>query len=380
MDIPAPTPLASRPTVALGCLDGFFPSNLLRATQQAGFTPVFLHRLATEVGGPGDGPREMLAATMRSIEPTDPCSAWGAGCVVRMEEEAALFATAGYTWFTFDLAGLIDDRAHSMSLDRLDAAIVALEDSGCYAPGWHGNYLDREWLTVSGRALRLEDEAIARAAVKFGPALAHADQLHQAIRTVWTGRGEPPDIELSLAARRTPFSSEEFLFLALEAARRGLSPSAIAPPIGAGWQPGAEFAGDTAAAIGRLGEAATLSGSLKLGVHFADGKPELLSTARAIPGVRLHLNFEEATWREHLGKMADSRPEEFREWLRVAQEVFPFAIGDTPLAISEEDTHALPQVTDSALRETFLGHVQGRQLLLVTFCAVRHRRAEQILK
>lgn len=374
MDLPAPTPFASRPTVAIGCLGEFFPSALLRELRDAGFAPVLLHRLAGEVGGPGDGPREMLAATIRSLEKAAPGVAWGAGCAIRSAEEAAIFATAGYTWFSFDLSESIDEHARSMSLDQLDAAIVRLEDSGCYPPGWHGNYLDREWRTASGRCLRFADEALARAAVKFGPALALADQWHQAIRVSWAGRGEPPDVELNFAARRTRFSAEEFLFLALESARRGLGPAAVAAPLGPGWQPGAECNESLEAILGLPGEIAGLCGSLKVGVHFATGKPGLPAAARRIVADRLHLDFEEATWLARLGQMADAQPAAFREWLGVAQEIFPFATGDTPLAITEEDIHALPQVADSELRETFLGHMQGRQLLLATFPAVQRRR------
>ena len=372
MEISAPTPLASRATVAIGCLGEFFPTEFFREAIGAGFAPVFQHHLMGEPGSSEDGPREVLAATMRALGKAGLAAPWGAGCAVSTTEEAALFATAGYTWFTFDLAGMIDDRVGAMSLDQLDAAIVALEDGGCFSPGWHETYLDREWHTASGNTLRLGDETLARAAVKFGQALAHADQLQQAIRTLWIGRGASPDVELNFAARRTATSAEEFLFLAIESARRGLSPVSIAPSLGPAWQPGMEFAGgkdDLEKMIVPLCEIAALCGGLKVGIHFADGKPGLISNTRNFSG-HLHLNCGEAAWLDVLGRLADTQPHRFRQWLCLAQELFPFAIGDIPLTISEEDTHALPEVPDSALREIFLGHVQGRQLLLATFLAV----------
>lgn len=383
MDIPAPTPLGSQPTVALGCVGGNFPRDLLREVTEAGFAPVLQHHLLGEPGSSEDGPREMLAATMRALGNAGHDARWGAGCAVGTTEEAALFATAGYTWFTFDLAGAIEDRADLMSLDELDAAIVAREDAGCFSHGWHEAYLDREWQTGAGHVLRLDDETLARAAVKFGRALAHADQLHQAIRTLWIGRGEAPDVELNFSARRAAMSAEEFLFVALESARRGLNAVSIAPSLGPAWQPGAEFAGgdgDLKKMITPLGDIATLCGVQRGGIHFGGGKPGFISAARDFSG-RLHLNCEEAAWLDALGRLADSQPQIFRQWLTLAQELFPFASGDSPLAITEEDTHALPEVADSALREIFLGHVQGRQLLLTTFLAVlrRHRTLRDAL-
>lgn len=378
MEIPAPTPLAARPTLALGCIGTCFPAGLLGEAVGLGFAPVVLHHLVGEIGSSDDGPREMLAATRRALEKSGLATEWGAGSVITSTEEAAAFATAGFTWFTFDLTTLIDDRAASMTLDELDAAVVAAEDSGSYRQGWHESYLDRKWSTKSGRSVTLDDETLAQAAVKFGRALAHADQLQQAIRTLWVGHGQAPDIELSFAGTRTSTSLDEFLFLTLESARRGLNPVSIAPSLGAAWQPGADFPGEPGEMetyFAALGDIAALAGSQKVGIHHAAGKTGIMPLARRVLGDRIHLNCEEATWLEALGRLADSDPAAFWEWLREAQEIFPFAAGNAALSVNEEDIRSLPEVPDTALRDTFLGHVHGRQLLLPTFLAVmrKHR-------
>jgi len=373
--LPAPTPLAARPTVALACLGEFFPADSLRDATAAGISPVFMHRLTGEDGSADDGPRELLAATAFSLEKAGFRSAWGAGCVVRNAAEAASFVTAGYTWFSFELTALLDIRADSMSLDELDAAVVALEDSRCYAPGWHEHYTDREWPLASGKSLRLPDEELARAAVKHGRALAHADLMQQAIRTVWSGHGMAPDIELCLGGRQR-WKAGEFLFLALETARRGLNPACIAPSLGPAWQPGAEFADED----NRLDETLTLAaeifalaGSLKFGIHHAAGKAGVLPTVRGILGARCHLDFEEDTWLAVLGSLATRQPDLFRRWLALAQEAFPVCAAEFALAITEEDIRALPQVADLELPATFLAAIQGRQLLLSTFPEVLRR-------
>ena len=373
MPLPAPTPLAARPTVALGCTGLHFPTDALREACENAIAPVMMHHLTGEDGSADDGPREMLAATAAALEKSEHGTAWGAGCVVRATADAAAFATAGFTWFSFDLRSLLDTRADSMSLDELDAAVVALEDTGCYARGWHAHYTDREWPLPSGRILRLGDEMLARVAVKYGRALAEAAQWQQAIRTLWTGRGSAPDIELNFAGRRERWSTEEFLFLALETARSGLGPVCISPSLGPAWQPGAEFDGDQSeltATLALAGEIAALAGPLKVGIRHASGKSCL---RKLMPAPRGHANFEEDAWLATLDILAKQQPELFRRWLCVAQEMFPFASGDTPLAISEEDIHALPQVDDADLPATFLADVRGRQLLLTTFPDVLRR-------
>ena len=204
MDTPPPIQTGPLPTVALGCVGTVLSPAILAAVTGAGAMPVMKHRLASEPGSAGAGPREMLETTAREISKAGGIAAWSAGGVASTIEEASLFVTAGFTWFTLDLSPLIQDHADAMSFDELDAAIVSLEDEGCFAEGWHGAFLDREWTTQSGCKLHIDDTTLARAAVKFGRALGHAEHIHQAIRTLWSGRGAGPDVELDLSAHRTP--------------------------------------------------------------------------------------------------------------------------------------------------------------------------------
>ena len=397
MPLPAPSPLAAQPTVALGCSGLHFPRQALSEAHAVGVAPVMMHHLTGEDGSADDGPREMLAATAAALEKAGHSTAWGAGGIVRTNEDAAAFATAGFTWFSFELGSLLDTRADSMSLDELDAAVVALEDACCYTQGWHAHYTDREWPLPSGRVLRLGDEMLARVAVKYGRALGAAAQWQQAIRTLWTGRGSAPDIELNFAGRRDRWSAEEFLFLALETARSGLGPVCISPSLGLAWQPGEEFDGDPndiAAMLALAGEITALAGPLKVGIRHAAGKSCLREFALRAPAcghansgedgeptglsapqfaARFHANFDEDAWLATLDALARGQPELFRRWLGMAQELFPFAAGDVPLAITEEDIHALPQVSDADLPATFLADLRGRQLLLATFPDVLRR-------
>jgi hypothetical protein len=376
MPLPAPSPLAEHATVALGCTGSHFPAQAAKEALEANLAPVFIHHLTGDDGSADDGPREMLAATAAALEKTGHSTAWGAGCVIRANADAAAFANAGFTWFSFELGGLLDARADSMSLDALDAAVVALEDAGCYAQGWHTHYTNREWPLASGRVLRLCDEKLARIAVKHGLALAEAAQWQQAIRTLWTGHGLAPDIELNFAGRRDRWSAEEFLFVALESVRSGLAPVCISPSLGAAWQPGADFGGEQnelAAMFVTAGEIAALAGPLKVGIRHAAGKSRLREMAVRTLGPRAHLDFDDDARLAVLDALAQKQPELFRRWLVTAQEIFPLCAAELPLAITEEDIHVLPQVDDADLPATFLADIRGRQLLLATFPDVLRR-------
>lgn len=370
---PAPTPLAAQPTAAFGCTGIHFPAAAMLGACAKGRAPVLMHRLAGEDGSNDEGPREMLATTMQRLGETGHAGAWGAGCVVRSSAEAAAFATAGFTWFSFDLGGHLDTRADTMSPDELDAAVVRAEDAGFFPLGWHELYLDCTWQPARGDAFRIEDERLARFAVKYGRALAEAAQWQQAVRTLWSGRGSEPDIELNFAGRRERWSPAEFFFVAHDAARRGLGPACISPSLGHHWQPGADFSGDAPELSNWLslaGDIAALAGQARVGIRHAAGKSCMESLAETALGSRCHANFEEDAWLATLEAIASGQPDVFRRWLVAAQEQFPFAAGELPLAITEEEIHALPQVDDASLAATFLQDLRGRQLLLATFADV----------
>ena len=353
MEISAPTLLAHQPTIALGTPLG----RVFSHARVAGRVPVYLHALGGEKARAHTGPRELLAATRAALVQAGHIGAWGAGAVVSATEDAAAFAIAGCTWFTLDLARRVDGRGDTFSLDELDAALVALEDAGAFTPGWHDAYLDRSFAISPTLTLALSDEVLARAAVKFAPALAHAEQLQQAIRTCWAGHGELPDMEVRIATDGRATTREEFFFLAQEVRHRGLGVQTLTPNLGPMWEPArADVAAhdftDFAAIAAHCG--------MKLGLAWSDGK-----TADAG-----HLDVSEAAPLELLRQLAERDPLLFHEWLREAQLAFPLDRAGWPISTTEDDARMMPQVADDALAETFLGSTQGRQVLLVTFASV----------
>ncbi len=353
MELSAPTPLGQQPTIALGTpLGRVFPH-----PQSQGRAPVYLHRLGGEKARAYTGPRELLAATRDALSRSGHTGAWGAGAVVAETDDAAAFAIAGCTWFTFDLASRLDARGDSLTLHELDAAIIALEDHGIFTPGWHDAYIDRDFAITGALTLRFSDEALARAAVKFGQALAHAEQLQQAVRTCWSGRGELPDVEIRIAADVRATTMEEFLFLAHEARQRGLGATTLTPNLGPYWQPA--HAETETPNLADLAAIANHSG-MKFGIPWADGKAVQAG----------HLDVSEAAPLEFLRQLIARDPLLFHEWLREAQLAFPLDRAGWPISTTEDDARMMPQVPDDALTETFLGSTQGRQTLLVTFASV----------
>jgi hypothetical protein len=189
--------------------------------------------------------------------------------------------------------------------------------------------------------------------VKFGPVLALAEEMEQAIRSCWHGRGELPDVVVSLAPSASSMLREEMLFVATQLQKRMGGLPAVAPALGRWYEPGNET-GEVTDLISALSGCAGPCG-MAVPASIADAS-----------GARV-LDATDAGRLAALGALAKVEPAAFRAWLDAAREVFPIARSGWPISISEEDVRFLPQVEDAALAATFLESVMGRQLLLCTW-------------
>jgi hypothetical protein len=355
MNIPSPVSVGDKPAASLLVPFGWFDRKALTDCHDAGHTPILLHELGNEKVRQDRGPRELRELTEAALEREGWAHAWGLGAVCRNLEEAAHFATTGFTWFTLELGPWLDPRAATMSLDELDAAIVRLEDQGCYAIGWHDRYLEQSGASV----VQFSDEPLARVAVRFGAALAEAEQWVQAIRASASGRGDLPDLEISIRSAHLPTSPEDLAFLAAELCHRGLIHGGavrIAP------------------CIGPRGEENVAHGSTAPGQWepFTRVLPE--TAILSVPGAcgaalekRLHCDATDASRLAYLRHLAATAPGAFRTWLTAAHASFPTATGRWRVSTTEDDVRFLPEVPDDALTSTFLENTIGRELLLTTW-------------
>jgi hypothetical protein len=345
----APTSFGSLPTLAIGAPYGFIsPSDIARSDKRG---TVFMHRLGGDKDRQNYGPRELREATCANLVRLGFQGPWGLGGICEELEDAANFAIAGYSWFTFDLTIRVDESADSASLDVLDSRIVALEDAGIFPIGWHEQYLSGEYA--------FGEETLARAAVKFGEALGHAEHLQQTIRTLMSGRDSLPDVEISIARTLRKTTPEELRFLSAELTRRGIWATVFAPSFGPESQPGLTH----------------------LETPEVAGFAEILSAAGGIrlsaPGAS-HYDRTDGAFFEMLGTLAKNSPSTFREILQVARESFPTARTGWNLLVTEEDIHMMPEVEEALFAEVFLGHPHGRQMLVCTWPTVCNFLGEKI--
>ena len=344
-----PVALEHPETAAISAPLGFLHAGDFAAVD--GRSMVILHELGGEKERANFGPRELRDLTCAALERSGWSGEWGLGGVCREMDEAANFALAGYTGFTFDLAPRVEESADTASLDDLDARIVALEDAGVYPAGWHEAYL--------GGDASFHEETLARAAVKFGAALTHAEDLQQAMRTAWSGRGGMPDIEISIRRLLRRTTGDEVRFIARELLRRGIWAGVFAPSFGPEYQPGLRpaEAPDTA----NFASILQTHGALRL----------------AAPGAA-HTDRTDDAFFAMLTHMTGRDPALFRAILAAARDAFPVVRAGWHLLVTEDDVHMMPEVEDASLAATDLEHPHGRQLLRCTWDSVCESLGDRI--
>jgi len=375
--MPPTTPFGLQPTLAIDAPFPFAAPIIVKACSLSGRKPVLVWDCALSAKA---SPTDWLRSLDAELHAASFSELWGASATgIHDGEELASLALAGFSHFSICLTPFSDPRAGDMSLNELDAAIVALEDNATYPIGWHEHYIDKEFALDTGETLRFPDETLARIAVKFGPALSLLSESTETLRTCWTGRGQPPDLDVTFQKNT---SALEHLFVGLELRRRGQTVSSISPSLGL--EPGlAEIPVETLEAFSSTlathTAIARFCGGYKPGIQNAAYKPGL----RALPALKanppLHLDATGIAWLEALRVVVRHDPTLFRELLLRARDIFPAIRHTAQTSLSEDDVRHLPQPEPAEYEAVFLNTWQGHQLLLATSTRILEDTSAQSL-
>ena len=321
--------------------------------------------------------REMTR-TRRSAQEVMDDATWGtfeAGWVhgvgadadhLKTDEHVRTCLAAGFAFFTFDPGDRVDDDAAAASGAALQAKVDALpwEDLADDWTGVRGRYLGRA-LDADGLALRFDEIALARAAAKYGAALAGAAQLHR----VLAASGAPFEVEVSVDETATPTTLEEHAFIALELGRLGVPFVSLAPRFVGRFEKGVDFRGDLDDLVRTLDGHARIArafGPYKLSLHSGSDKFSVYGPiAEATRGL-VHLKTAGTSYLEALRVAAVVDPALFRAVLTLGLERFEtdkasYLIGGRAEAVARPESLA-----DAAL-PALLDDDDARQVLHVTF-------------
>jgi hypothetical protein len=365
-----------------GCGDrlGLATPGHVRAVRQfSGIAPIFTQQSMRENARTGRTPQQVMDDAMWGIFQEGWRQPWGADADhLKMTEDIDLCVAAGYTFFTIDPGDHVDNEAHTAPLEVLKGKIHALpwdelEDT---PEELHTRYLNRRF-EVEDLALEFDQTTLARAAAKYGRAIAHTVRMYRHL-AAQTGNFE---LEMSVDETETPTSIEEHFFIASELKRLGVQWVSLAPRYVGRFEKGVDYIGDLKvfeAQITRHAAIARVLGPYKLSIHSGSDKFSIYPIfARHARGL-VHLKTAGTSYLEALRMVARVEPALFREILTLARE--RYATDRATYHFSAQLTKVpAPEALSDADLPGLLEQFDARQVLHMTFGSVLDRFGDQLL-
>ena len=375
-----PQPLGLQTSAGCGDRLGLATPGHVRAVRKAaGIAPIFAQQSMRENARTGRTPQQVMDDALWGIFQEGWREPWGADADhLKTTEDIDLCLAAGYTFFTVDPGDHVDNEAHTAPLDALKDKIHALpwdqlEDT---PEGLHARYLNRRF-EVESFALEFDQTTLARAAAKYGRAIAHTVRMyrHLAAQTKYF------ELEMSVDETETPTSIEEHFFIASELRRLGVHWVSLAPRYIGRFEKGVDYIGDLKvfeAEIAKHAAVARVLGPYKLSIHSGSDKFSIYPiVARHTRGL-VHLKTAGTSYLEELRVVAQMEPPLFREILAYAIERYPEDRATYHVS-AELARVPMPDTLADADLSALLNQFDARQVLHVTFGSMLDRFGGDIL-
>jgi tagaturonate epimerase len=369
-----PRPLGTRTSAGFGDRLGLATPGHVRALRAAGggLAPIFAQQSIREMERTGRSPQEVMDDATWGVFAEGWREGFGADADhLKTFEDVNACVAAGHTFFTFDPGEHVDDEGEGADASALNAALEALawEDLEDRPADLKRRYLDKTF-EAEGHEIDLDELSLARAAVKYGNAVAHVARLYRHLDAAMGD--EDFEVEVSVDETESPTTHAEHVYIAGELQRLGVRWVSLAPRYVGRFEKGVDYIGDPAsfeadvevhAAIAR---AVAPQEPYKLSLHSGSDKfsiyPAFVRQTRGIA----HLKTAGTSYLEALRAVAAIDPELFRE-------IYAFARGRY-----EEDRasyHVSANISRAPQPETaeltyVLDQFDAREILHVTFGSV----------
>lgn len=365
-----------------GCGDrlGLATPGHVRAVRRFnGIAPIFAQQSMRENARTGRSPQQVMDDALWGIFQEGWREPWGADADhLKTTDDIDLCVAAGYTFFTIDPGDHVDSAAYTAPLEALKDKIHALpwDESEDTPDGLHARYLDRRF-EVESFALEFDQITLARAAAKYGRAIAHTVRMYRRL----VARAGDFELEMSVDETETPTSIEEHFFIASELKRLGVQWVSLAPRYIGRFEKGVDYIGDLdefEAELAKHAAIARVQGSYKLSIHSGSDKFSIYPIFAHHTRGLVHLKTAGTSYLEALRVVAQVEPALFREIMAYAIERYPEDRATYHVSAELSKVPA-PGTPAYAYPSALLDQFDARQVLHVTFGLMLDRFGREIL-
>lgn len=317
-----PVTLGIEPSFGFGDRIGLATPGHVLAMQQAGqgILPIFPQQSIREMARTSREPSAVMRDAMSAARDAGWAGPIGADADhLKTREDVDRTAAVGFTFFTIDPSGHVDEKSDSYDQTTLRAKFDAIKGE----VDWYAGYLGKQIKLPNGTTIQLDEEACMRCAVKYGRAITKAIELADYIKQVNVANGKDYEIELSVDETDQPTTLAEHYIIADQCLGRGMKLVSLAPRFIGELEKGVDYIGDVAALEASLADhnaIAELVGPYKLSLHSGSDKISMYpALARATKG-RFHVKTAGTSYLEALRVVARHEPALFRRIVSFARE------------------------------------------------------------
>jgi tagaturonate epimerase len=346
-------PLALRPSFGFGDRLGLATAGHIAAVRGTKFAPVFAQQSVRENERTRRTPQQVMDDAKRAIEAAGWDLPWGADADhLKTLEDLAPFVEAGYTFFTVDPGGYVDNMADTDSADVLSQKIREAEWDELSALYLHGI---GEW--VWGQ---FEPETLRRAIAKYRRAIQHTVAMFNRLSQM----KDKFDFEVSVDETDSPTTPLEHFFIANELTRLSVRFTSLAPRFIGRFEKGVDYIGDLGALDVALAKHAAVTahfGTYKLSLHSGSDKFSVYPLIAKHWGDRIHVKTAGTSYLEALRVLATYTPDLFLKIYSLGYE--RYEIDKRTYHVSAQ-LERLPSTDDLP---SLLNDFHAREMLHVTF-------------
>ena len=370
-----PQPLGKRTSAGFGDRLGLATPGHVRAMRaaNAGLGAIFAQQSIREMERTGRSPQEVLDDATWGVFAEGWQRGFGADADhLKTAGDIDACVAAGYTFFTFDPGEYVDDGADNAGATTLRRALDDLpwQDLDDLPADMRRRYL-KSAFQAERHQVRFDEISLARAAVKYGAAVAHAARLYRHLQAA-VGDFE---VEISVDETESPTTHAQHVYIATELRRLGVRWVSLAPRYVGRFEKGVDYIGDVAgfeedievhAAIART---VSPQGPYKLSLHSGSDKFSIYPAFARQTGGLAHLKTAGTSYLEALRTVAVLDPKLFRDVYDFSCTRYEEDRASYHVSASLEQAVQSEDVPDEEL-PALLEHFDEREILHVTFGSV----------
>jgi len=365
-----PMPLGIQTSAGFGDRLGLATPGHVRALERASdrtIAPIFAQQSIREMGRTGRTPVDVMTdATWGAFQ-----AGWngllGADADhLKTTEDIDATVAAGFTFFTIDPGAFVDDEADDATADALRRKVEALPWAELESDP---DDLRRRYVgarvALEDWELLLDEQAVQRAAAKYGAAVAHVRRMYRHLAS----KGVPFELEISVDETESPTSHQEHVYVAQELRRLGVTWVSLAPRYIGRFEKGVDYIGDLGALRADLACHAAIAralGPYKLSLHSGSDKFSVYPIIAELTAGLVHLKTAGTSYLEALRVLAQVDPAFFREVLAFGLDHYEHDRASYHVSAALNRVPRPNSLSNERLPE-LLDDFDARQVLHVTF-------------